>query len=97
MRLSHARRVVSVGFDDPNLVSSAGLATVAVIHKGDRVLPAPSEVLRPARICGPGTPSAHRNPASASPARTGRSESRQLPSRSGPISRRDAAEGLVGL
>ena len=31
MRLSHARRVISVRFDDPNLVSCAGLAPVLAL------------------------------------------------------------------
>lgn len=31
MRLSHARRAVSVRFDDPNLVSCAGLAAVLAL------------------------------------------------------------------
>ena len=31
MRLSHARRAVSVRFDDPNLVSFAGLAAVLAL------------------------------------------------------------------
>jgi hypothetical protein len=31
MRLSHARRALSVRFDDPNLVSCAGLAAVMAL------------------------------------------------------------------
>jgi hypothetical protein len=36
MRLSHARRAISARFDDPNLVSCAGLAPALIIHGARR-------------------------------------------------------------
>jgi len=70
MRLSHARRAVSVGFDDPNLVSCAGLgwAGLATVLALARCGLGGLDPLQNLRASAPGT--------GLSPASSGRPTSR---------------------